>query len=184
MRMIVPLFLLSLLAFTALGASRAPGAKLEVDRTRGTADLVAKGASLHDLVGILEIRTGKRVLREFADRRVDLDLRSVPVDDILRRVARETGLRIIEDAVTIRLIEPEELSVWLDVVDGEIEELVRSLARQCGVRNVMIRPGLQGKGTFVLRDVPCGAAFRAVFGTLGVEGRMEPNSVLLVERRR
>jgi hypothetical protein len=48
----------------------------------------------------------------------------------------------------------------------------------------MIRPGLQGKGTFVLRDVPCRAAFRAVFGTLGVEGRMEPNSVLLVEKRR
>jgi hypothetical protein len=184
MRMLVRLFLISFLALPLLGAPRAPGVKLEVDRPRGTADLVATGASLHDLVGMVEIRTGKRVIREFADRRVDMNLRSVPVENLLHRVAREAGLRIIEDAVTIRLVEPEELSVWLDVVDGEMEEIIRSLARQCGVRNVMIRPGLQGKGTFVLRDVPCSAAFRAVFGTLGVEGRMEPNSVLLVERRR
>jgi hypothetical protein len=78
------------------------------------------------------------------------------------------------------VIDPVESVVYLDVVDAEVEQIVRSLSSQCGIRNVMIDPGVTGKGTFILTSVPCSSAFPIVFQTLGIGGELHPNSILVV----
>lgn len=76
----------------------------------------------------------------------------------------------------------EARSVTLDVKDGEARAILKSMQKQCGIRNLVIDPDVQGTGTFYFREVPCGTAFRVVFRTLGLAGQIEPNLVT-VERR-
>ncbi len=72
--------------------------------------------------------------------------------------------------------------VTLDVKDGEARVVLKSMQKQCGIRNLVIDPDVQGTGTFYFRDVPCDTAFRAVFRTLGLTGQVEPH-VVTVEPR-
>ena len=66
-------------------------------------------------------------------------------------------------------------SVSLDVKDGEARVILRSMQKQCGIRNMVIDPGVQGSGTFYFRDVPCEKAFPIVLRTMGLAGKMEGN---------
>jgi hypothetical protein len=71
-------------------------------------------------------------------------------------------------------------TVTLDVKDAEARVILVSMQKQCGVRNLVIDPDVQGSGTFYFREVPCDAAFRMVLRTLGLAGQVEPNSVVTV----
>lgn len=73
-------------------------------------------------------------------------------------------------------------SVTLDVKDGEARAILKSMQRQCGIRNLVIDPDVKGSGTFYFRKVPCETAFRAVFRTLGVTGQVEPGIVTVEPR--
>lgn len=73
-------------------------------------------------------------------------------------------------------------TVTLDVKDGEARVILKDMQKQCGIRNLVIDPDVQGSGTFYFREVPCETAFRAVFRTLGLTGQVETNLVT-VERR-
>lgn len=79
--------------------------------------------------------------------------------------------------------EPKERTVTLDVKDVDARVILRSMQKQCGIRNLLIDPEVKASGTFFFRDVPCGTAFRVVFRSLGLAGRIEPGSVVTVENR-
>jgi hypothetical protein len=74
-------------------------------------------------------------------------------------------------------------TVTLDVKDEEIHVILRSMQKQCAVRNLVIDPGVEGRGTFLFRNLPCDKAFEVVTSTLGLQAREEENSVVTVRRR-
>ena len=76
----------------------------------------------------------------------------------------------------------EPRTVTLDVKDGDARVILKDMQKQCGIRNLVIDPDVQGNGTFYFREVPCETAFRAVFRTLGLTGQVEPNLVTVEAR--
>ncbi len=73
-------------------------------------------------------------------------------------------------------------TVTLDVKDEEIHSILLSMQKQCGVRNLVIDPGVEGRGTFLLRDLPCPTAFELVARTMSLLITEEENSVVTVRR--
>lgn len=80
--------------------------------------------------------------------------------------------------------EEKEPAVNLDVKDEEIRVILKSMKEQCGIKNLLIDKDVAGKGTFILRDVPCSRAFDIVARTMGLAYDIEPNSVVNVQTRR
>lgn len=75
-------------------------------------------------------------------------------------------------------------SVNLDVKDEEIHVILKSMQTQCAIKNLIIDPDVQGRGTFYFRDVPCRTAFDVVFRTMGLRSSDYGNSVVTVATRR
>ncbi|HJW92968.1 MAG TPA: hypothetical protein VJ901_05075 [Thermoanaerobaculia bacterium] len=78
----------------------------------------------------------------------------------------------------------KEPLVNLDVKDEEIRDILKSMKEQCGIKNLLIDKEVGGKGTFILRDIPCTKAFDIVARTMGLAYDIEPNSVVDVRIRR
>jgi type II secretory pathway component GspD/PulD (secretin) len=76
------------------------------------------------------------------------------------------------------------LTVTLDVKDAEVRDILKSMQQQCAIKNLVIDPQVQGKGTFFIRDVPCRTAFDIVLRTLGLKSVTDSNTLTAVERRR
>lgn len=74
-------------------------------------------------------------------------------------------------------------TVTLDVKDEEIRAILLSMQKQCGVRNLVIDAGVEGRGTLLLRDLPCPTAFEVVGRTMSLRITEEENSVVTVRRR-
>lgn len=75
--------------------------------------------------------------------------------------------------------------VTLDAVGVEGTLIVRELALQCGVRNLMFDPGLpKVEGTFVFERVACSTAIPVVLRSLGWAGETLGNTIRLSGARR
>ena len=70
-----------------------------------------------------------------------------------------------------------EPTVTLDVKDHDVREILASMQKQCGIKNLLIDKDVQGKGSLYVRDVPCENAFRVVFKQFGLAGVVESNLV-------
>jgi hypothetical protein len=57
------------------------------------------------------------------------------------------------------------------------------MQKQCGIKNLILDPDVQGKGTFFLHDVPCRTAFDTVFRTMGLRSTSEGRSLIAVAPR-
>jgi hypothetical protein len=75
-------------------------------------------------------------------------------------------------------------TVTIDVKDAEVHAILKQLQRQCGIKNLVIDPDVQGSGTFLFHDVPCQNAFDVVFHSLGLRAVNYPNSVITVRLSR
>jgi type II secretory pathway component HofQ len=73
-------------------------------------------------------------------------------------------------------------SVTLDVKDEDVRVILKSMQKQCGIKNLLIDKEVAGQGTIFFREVPCETAFRTVFRQFGLTGTVEPN-IVHVERR-
>ena len=74
----------------------------------------------------------------------------------------------------------EEKRVTLDVRDEDARDVFASLQRQCGIRNVVIDPRVQVRGTFFFHDLPCSEAFRAAVDSMGlVASRYDTNLTIV-----
>ena len=65
--------------------------------------------------------------------------------------------------------------------ETDLKEILKQLKVQCGIRNMLIDKDVAGKGTFLLRDLPCQQAFEIVFSSLGLSGKTFANSVVSVQ---
>jgi type II secretory pathway component GspD/PulD (secretin) len=75
------------------------------------------------------------------------------------------------------------LSVTLDVKDEDVRDILKSMQKQCAIKNLAIDPQVQGKGTFYLRDMSCARAFDVVLRTFGLRAVNYSTSLTAVERR-
>jgi type II secretory pathway component GspD/PulD (secretin) len=73
--------------------------------------------------------------------------------------------------------------VSLDVKDADIRVILKSMQTQCGMRNLVIDPLVQGKGTFLFRELSCPVAFDTVFKTMGLKSVTYGKNVVTVMPR-
>jgi len=74
--------------------------------------------------------------------------------------------------------------VTLDVKDEDVHAILKSMQKQCAVKNLVIDPNVSGNGTFYFHDLPCGKAFDVVLSTMGLAAVTDSDSTVEVERRR
>jgi hypothetical protein len=96
-------------------------------------------------------------------------------------VSAATEKRISEPAQPVRIV--RERTVTLDVKDAEARDILKSMQKQCGIRNLVLDKDVQGKGTFYFESVPCRTAFPLVLRSLGFNAVNYPNSVVTVDSR-
>jgi hypothetical protein len=73
--------------------------------------------------------------------------------------------------------QPEENTVTLDVKDEDVVVILKSMQKQCGIRNLLIDKDVTGKGMVYFNEVPCSTAFKTVLSQFGLAGTVEPNIV-------
>ena len=75
------------------------------------------------------------------------------------------------------------LTVTLDVKDEDVRDILKSMQKQCGIKNLAIDPQVQGKATFYVRAVPCANAFDLVGRVFGLRIVTYSSSLKAVEKR-
>jgi type II secretory pathway component GspD/PulD (secretin) len=76
----------------------------------------------------------------------------------------------------------ETPSVTLDVKDADVRVILKSMQKQCGIKNLLIDKDVNGAGTIYFKDVPCDIAFRTVFAQFSLKGHVEQNMVTVEPR--
>lgn len=74
-------------------------------------------------------------------------------------------------------------TVNIDVKDEDVRVVLKSLQKQCGIKNLILDKDVQGKATFMFHDLPCRAAFNTVFRTMGLRSTSEGASLIAVAPR-
>lgn len=114
-----------------------------------------------------------------SDRPVTFVLRELRKEKVWYSIASATGLTLSEKKGKLTLMAGEP-TADLDVKNVELPEILASLKKQCGIRNIVVDPGVTGSGTFLFHDVPCSEAFQVVFRSLGLQGQFSGSSVVTV----
>jgi hypothetical protein len=173
-------------AILASPASAAtPGRMRVTPHPDGTVEVTLERASLRQAAGVLSLRIGVPVMVEAGDREVSGRIGRAMPEEALAELVRSEGLVASREKgrIVIRERGPEPV-VTIDVKDGEIASILREVATQCGIRNLVLDREVQGKGTFLFQDVPCEAAFRAIFTSMGLAADRELNSLIHVRTQR
>ena len=76
----------------------------------------------------------------------------------------------------------EAPAVTLDVKDADVRVILKSMQKQCGIKNLLIDKDVAGAGTIYFKDVPCDTAFRTVFAQFSLKGQVEQNLVTVEPR--
>lgn len=78
----------------------------------------------------------------------------------------------------------EEPRVTLHEKDIEVRNLLKTMQKQCGIRNMVIDKDVAGTGSVFFKDVPCRTAFRVVFRQFGLAGQPDPTLTHVETRKR
>lgn len=73
--------------------------------------------------------------------------------------------------------------VTLDVKDADVHDVLKSIQKQCGIRNLIIDPGVTGGGTFLFRNVPCRTALDTVLRVNGLAATSDYGNLVAVRPR-
>jgi type II secretory pathway component HofQ len=84
-------------------------------------------------------------------------------------------------AAVLFLAASQPKSVTLDVKDADVRDVLRSMQKQCAIKNLAIDPDVKGKATFYLKDVPCPAAFDTVLKTFRLKAVTYSDDLTSVE---
>ncbi|HSP16916.1 MAG TPA: hypothetical protein VLV78_19375 [Thermoanaerobaculia bacterium] len=145
-------------------------------------DVYIVGERLTDAIGALEIYLPKRVEMVLGDDPVvTYRAKEVSPAAALKALVAAAKVEMTEEEERFRIRSPGEPTVTIDFKDGEVQEILKSMQRQCGIKNLMIDPQVQGKGTFMLTEVPCRQAFDVVLRTLGLAAQTYSNNIVRVE---
>lgn len=71
----------------------------------------------------------------------------------------------------------------LDVKDEDVRVVLKSMQKQCGIKNLIIDKEVEGKAMFIFRDLPCKTAFDTVFRTMSLRATTYSNDVVNVRPR-
>jgi hypothetical protein len=144
-------------------------------------DVYIVNERLTDAVGSLEMVLEKRVdLFIGDDPLVTYRARRVSPEQALRGIAAAAKVELLSDDERFEVRSPGEQTVTIDVKDGEARDIPKSMQRQCGIRNLLIDPQVQGTGTFLFTKVPCRRAFDVVLRTLGLAAETYSESMVSV----
>jgi hypothetical protein len=174
-KLLVFLLLAAAPAMASISVRRSPYSQRKVD-------VYVVGEHLTDAIGALQI---------YLPKRVDMVLGDDPVVTYrAKEVSPAAALKALVATANVEMTEEEERYwvrsagepvVSIDVKDADIVEILKSMQRQCGIRNLMIDPQVQGKGTFLLTEVPCRQAFDVVLRTMGLGAQTYSNNIIRVE---
>lgn len=73
-------------------------------------------------------------------------------------------------------------TVTLDVKDAEARVVLKEMQKQCGIKNLVIDPDVQGNGSFYFKEVACETAFKVVLRTMNLQMSGYSDNVTHVER--
>jgi hypothetical protein len=74
-------------------------------------------------------------------------------------------------------------TVTLDVKDAKARDVLKSLQKQCAVKNLIVDPDVpEGSASFYFHDVSCRTAFDAVLSTYRLKAVEYSTSTVAVER--
>jgi len=155
--------------------------------TRSGTEIVvhARRVSLKAVLAALEPLSGLKVVIQANSRRlIDFDGIFDSAATAIEQLARENRLGIREENGQLLLRDPSEATVSIDVKDADVHEILASIKKQCGIRNLIIDSNVQGSGTFLFTDLPCETALKTVFSTLGLAAEFEPGSLVHVNERK
>ena len=71
-------------------------------------------------------------------------------------------------------------TVSLDVKNEDVHVILKSMQKQCDIRNLIIDPKVTGEGTFVFHSLPCRAAFDHVARTMSLRIDEYENNVVAI----
>jgi hypothetical protein len=177
------LFLLALLALPVAESRAGEAIRIFRSSVPGAITVDARSASVAAVGRAISLHLDRPVVSRAAERRVSVTLRNMPPLGALEEFALQYGLALEVRRDAYILSDRAEKTLTLDVKDAEAADILRSVQRQCGIRNLMIDPDVRGSGTFLFRDVPCGVAIDTILQSLGLAGEVEMNSILHVEAR-
>ena len=163
-------------------------ASASIEFERGSAHtshrLLASNEPLDVIAARITRDTGMRlVVRGLGDQRVSMRIHARTLPELVRYVAAAArrSYTISNGVATLgRFAEPR---VDMDVKDGDVLEVFETLRQQCGIRNLLIDPGVAGKATFLFDSVPCEAAFRAVLQTFALDSITEGDALVGLRTR-
>ena len=73
-------------------------------------------------------------------------------------------------------------TVSLDVKDAKVRDVLKSMQKQCAVKNLIVDPDVpEGSASFYLREVPCAQAFDVVMRTYHLKAINDSDSLTAVE---
>lgn len=173
-----------LLAIALLAVAAPVIASVSVKRSEekaGTVNVAIADAPLSEAVAALQFYLPLGVdMRTSGDPHVTFRARNVVPEGVLGALALSARVDLLIGTDRYTLRDRNEPTVTLDVKDAEVRDILKSMQRQCGIRNLMIDPNVQGKGTFLFTNVPCRTAFDTVLRSLGLASATYPNSVVTV----
>lgn len=82
------------------------------------------------------------------------------------------------------VIRPAEKLVTIDYKDAQAKVILKDMQKQCGIKNLVLDPGVDAKGTFLLTDVPCKEAFSVVLRTMGLDAKIYSSNIVNVGARK
>jgi hypothetical protein len=165
-------------------ATASASIQFERGKTGTSHQLLASNEPLDEVAARITRETGMRiVVRGLGDQRVSMRIHARTLPELVRYVAAAArrSYTIANGVATIgKFAEPR---VDMDVKDGDVLEVFETLRQQCGIRNLLIDPGVAGKATFLFDSVPCDAAFRAVLQTFALDSVTEGDALVGVRTR-
>jgi hypothetical protein len=131
-------------------------------------------------------QTGLTVrIDERANQVISLRIRARSHAELIRYVAAAARRSWSLESGVARIGGRAEPLVDLDVKDAEVRPVLETLRQQCGIRNLVIDPDVQGgSATFLFDGVPCEAAMRAVLHTYALDAISESDTLVGVRTRR
>ena len=78
------------------------------------------------------------------------------------------------------VVRPAERTVTIDFKDAEAKVVLKEMQKQCGIRNLVIDPGVAAKTTVLFTNVPCRQAFGVVLRSMGLDAKIYSNNMVNV----
>ncbi len=102
---------------------------------------------------------------------------------VIRAVTRAVKLVPLALMLLLFAAAAKPPAVTLDVKDEDVRVILKSMQKQCAIKNLIIDPNVSGSGTFYFKDVPCRTAFDVVFRTMGLAAEYS-DDVVAVEKKK